>query len=47
MLIGWVRVYVHRYRAIFTEIEMPWNWPVDVNYLEAKAYCNWKGEGYR
>lgn len=21
---------------------MPWNWPVDVNYLEAKAFCNWK-----
>ncbi|HKK81549.1 MAG TPA: 5-histidylcysteine sulfoxide synthase, partial [Prolixibacteraceae bacterium] len=22
-------------------IEMPWNWPVEVNYLEAKAYANW------
>jgi len=21
---------------------MPWNWPVEVNYLEAKAFCNWK-----
>ena len=20
---------------------MPWNWPVEVNYLEAKAFCNW------
>jgi len=20
---------------------MPWDWPVDVNYLEAKAYCHW------
>ena len=26
---------------------IPWNWPVDVNQLEAKAYCSWKGEGYR
>ncbi len=22
-------------------IEMPWNWPVEVNQLEAKAFCNW------
>ena len=28
-------------------IEMPWDWPVEVNYLEAKAYCRWKGDGYR
>lgn len=21
---------------------MPWDWPVDVNYHEAKAFCNWK-----
>jgi hypothetical protein len=38
---------VRRYRAIFSEIEMPWNWPADVNQLEAKAYCSWKGEGFR
>jgi putative 4-mercaptohistidine N1-methyltranferase len=24
------------------EIPMPWNWPVEVNCLEAKAFCNWK-----
>lgn len=29
-------------RLVAEEIEMPWNWPVEVNYLEAKAYCNWK-----
>lgn len=30
------------YRALTREIEMPENWPVDVNYLEAKAFCRWK-----
>ncbi|MDO9152489.1 MAG: 5-histidylcysteine sulfoxide synthase [Paludibacter sp.] len=29
-------------RLVDQEIEMPWNWPVEVNYLEAKAFCNWK-----
>jgi 5-histidylcysteine sulfoxide synthase/putative 4-mercaptohistidine N1-methyltranferase len=33
----------YAYRAITKEIDMPQNWPVDVNYLEAKAYCNWLG----
>lgn len=28
-------------RLMAEEIPMPWNWPVEVNYLEAKAYCNW------
>lgn len=31
-------------RNLFEEIEMPWSWPVEVNYLEAKAFCNWKSE---
>lgn len=31
-----------RYRALLAEIDMPWDWPVDVNWLEAKAFCNWK-----
>jgi len=31
-------------RLVAEEIEMPWNWPVEVNYLEAKAFCNWKSE---
>ena len=26
---------------------MPWDWPVDVNYHEAKAFCVWKGPEYR
>jgi len=28
-------------RLVATLVPMPWNWPVDVNYLEAKAFCNW------
>lgn len=39
------------YRAMCEEIAMPWNWPVDVNFLEAKAFCNWlsakKGKNIR
>ena len=31
-------------RCLNEEVDMPWNWPVDVNYLEAKAFCNWKAE---
>ena len=31
-------------RLVFNEIAMPWDWPVEVNYLEAKAFCNWKAE---
>lgn len=34
----------YRLRLVAEEIEMPWNWPVEVNYLEAKAFCNWKTE---
>ncbi len=33
-----------RLRTMASEIELPWNWPVEVNYLEAKAFCNWKAE---
>lgn len=33
-----------KYRTVTQVIDMPWNWPVDVNYLEAKAFCNWKSE---
>ncbi len=32
----------YRLRLIAEEISMPWNWPVEVNQLEAKAFCNWK-----
>lgn len=29
-------------RTMASEIDMPWNWPVEVNCLEAKAFCAWK-----
>lgn len=29
-------------RLVAQEIPMPWSWPVEVNQLEAKAFCNWK-----
>ena len=32
---------------MFDVIDMPWDWPVEVNYHEAKAYCHWKGPDYR
>ncbi len=28
-------------RLMLEEIPMPWDWPVEVNQLEAKAFCNW------
>ncbi|MGD2119067.1 MAG: 5-histidylcysteine sulfoxide synthase [Chromatiales bacterium] len=31
----------YRYRSMTEIIDMPWDWPVDVNYLEARAFCNW------
>jgi len=34
----------YNYRSMLQVIEMPWNWPVETNYLEAKAFCNWKSE---
>lgn len=33
----------YKLRTVAEEIDMPWDWPVEVNYLEAKAFCNWKG----
>lgn len=32
----------YRYRAMLEVIDMPWDWPVDICYLEAKAFCTWK-----
>lgn len=33
---------IFKYRAMFDIIDMPWDWPVEVNYHEAKAFCRWK-----
>jgi len=32
----------YKLRLMAEEIEMPLSWPVEINYLEAKAFCNWK-----
>ncbi len=34
----------YQYRTMLEIIDMPWDWPVDINYLEAKAFCNWKSK---
>ena len=34
----------YRYRTMLSEIDMPWNWPVAICYLEAKAFCVWKSQ---
>ena len=31
-------------RNLTEEIPLPMDWPVEVNYLEAKAFCNWKDQ---
>jgi 5-histidylcysteine sulfoxide synthase len=37
----------YRYRAMFDEIAMPFDFPVEVNHYEAIAYCQWKGNNTR
>lgn len=37
----------YKYRAMFDEIDLPLDWPVEVNYYEAMAYCHWKGDRMR
>lgn len=32
----------YKLRLMTKEIPMPWSFPVEINYLEAKAFCNWK-----
>lgn len=34
----------YKLRVLFNAIDMRWDWPVDANYHEAKAYCAWKTE---
>ncbi|OYQ67190.1 5-histidylcysteine sulfoxide synthase [Pseudanabaena sp. SR411] len=37
----------YKYRAMFDEIAMPFDFPVEVNHYEANAYCRWKGNHTR
>ena len=32
---------------MFEVIDMPMDWPAEVNFHEAKAFCSWKGPDYR
>ncbi|MFN4262147.1 MAG: 5-histidylcysteine sulfoxide synthase [Thioalkalivibrionaceae bacterium] len=34
----------YRYRSLAAITDMPWDWPVDVNFHEAKAFAEWKAE---
>ena len=36
--------YIYKLRTIFEIIDMQPDWPVCVNFHEAKAYCSWKSE---
>ena len=39
----WVRDGAQwRLRLMLEEVPMPWDWPVETNYHEAKAFCQWK-----
>ena len=45
MPVFWVKEDdTYRYRTMLELTDMPWDWPVDICYLEAKAFCNWKSE---
>jgi len=34
----------YQYRTMLSVIDLPMNWPVDINCLEAAAFCRWKSE---
>lgn len=41
----WVKKDQNWYlRCMVEEIPMPWNWPAEVNQLEAHAFCQWKAQ---
>ncbi|KAJ7357749.1 hypothetical protein OS493_023223 [Desmophyllum pertusum] len=37
----------YKYRTMFDVMDMPMDWPAEINYHEAKAFCAWKGSDYR
>jgi 5-histidylcysteine sulfoxide synthase/putative 4-mercaptohistidine N1-methyltranferase len=34
----------YQLRTMLEVIDLPMNWPAEINYLEAKAFCNWKSK---
>ncbi len=34
----------YQLRTMLEIVDMPWNWPAEINCLESKAFCNWKSE---
>ncbi|WP_079086265.1 SUMF1/EgtB/PvdO family nonheme iron enzyme [Streptomyces silvensis] len=44
---SWLRADAgpYRYRGVFADTDMPWDWPVEVSRHEAVAYANWAGAG--
>ena len=44
VLDGPIGLHRYRLRTLFEVIDMPWDWPVEVNGHEAKAYCAWRAE---
>jgi 5-histidylcysteine sulfoxide synthase/putative 4-mercaptohistidine N1-methyltranferase len=34
----------YQLRTMVEIVDMPWAWPAEINYLEAKAFCNWKSD---
>jgi 5-histidylcysteine sulfoxide synthase len=37
-------LHAYRLRTTFEVIDLPWDWPVAVNFHEAKAFCAWRSE---
>lgn len=36
--------HLYKLRTVFELVDLPLDWPVNVNYHEAKAYCAWRTE---
>lgn len=41
---GPVGSHQYKLRTTFREVPMQWDWPVAVNFYEAKAYCAWRSQ---
>lgn len=37
----------YKFRCIYDVVDLPMDWPAEVNFLEAQAFCRWKGPLYR